>query len=423
LVDNSAGNFSQHLRKMKKPSRLRRRLALKASLLGLLSPLFPSRTFAQPSAPIVAGISPITRRIALPPNPDATAIWGAIGRDAAGSIWFGVSVHRGYSATLMQLDPVSLNVRPRGEVMVEYAKIEPPKHKHSQLKIHSQIVQGPDGFIYFTSHDEVGASGEKRTPPTFGGNLWRLNPKVGNWERLHATRDGLIAACGGGRYIFAMGFYGHNVYRYDTKTGAIRTKFIDSHGRHVSRNFFADARGHVYVPRVQVGRDGKYTASLLEFNTEFVEIANTALPYYNGNGDMGENHGIIATVSGAPGRHYFATHIGRLYEAVYSTDAGAATINDLGWFHPAGTSYTASLFSFEGGNRLATAALLGNKLEWVEFDVKSKQATVAPFDTKGSQVAPVFGSGAMDSLGRVYLGGTEARAGGGSQPFLLQVSR
>lgn len=411
------------IRKMKKPSNSQRRLALKASLLASLSPLFPARLFAQPSVPILAGISPITRRIVLPPNPDANAIWGALGRDAAGSIWFGVSVHRGYSATLMQLDPVSLNVKPRGEVMLEYAKIEAPKHEHSQLKIHSPIVQGPDGFIYFTSHDEEGINEEKRTPPTFGGNLWRLNPKVGKWERLHTTRDGLIAACGGGRYVFAMGFFGHTVYRYDTKTGAIRTKLIDSHGRHVSRNFFADARGHVYVPRVRVGRDGKYSASLLEFNTDFLEIANTALSFYNGNSDMGENHGIIAAIAGAPGRHYFATHLGRLHEVVYDTDAGPAMINDLGWLHPAGSAYTASLFSLEGGKRLASAARMGNKLEWVEFDLGTKQATVAPLDTKGLQSAALFGSGAVDSLGRMYLGGSEARVGGGSQPFLLQISR
>jgi hypothetical protein len=417
------GQFANRFRTMKKPSSSQRRLALKATLLAGISPLMPSNLFAQPSAPIIAGTAPTTLRIPLPPNPDANAIWGALGRDAAGNIWFGVSVHRGYSATLMQLDPVRLTVKPRGEVMVEYAKIEPPKHEHSQLKIHSPIVQGPDGYIYFTSHDEEGINEEKRTPPTFGGNLWRLNPKVGKWERLHTTRDGLIAACGGGRYIFAMGFFGHNVYRYDTKSGAIRTKFIDSHGRHVSRNFFADARGHVYVPRVRIGRDGKYSASLLEFNTEMLEIANTPLPYYNGNGDMGENHGIIAAIAGAPGRHYFATHIGRLHEVVYGSDASPATINDLGWIHPAGSAYTASLFSLDGGKRLASAALRGRKLEWVEFDIGSRQATVAPLDAKGTQGAALFGSGTVDAQGRMYVGGSEARAGGGNQPFLLQISR
>ncbi len=408
---------------MKTTTHFPRREVLKATLFAGLAPFTPTKLFAQPSTPPLAGIAPVVRRIPLPPNPDATAIWGALGRDAAGSIWFGVSVHRGYSATLMQLDPISLNVKPRGEVMVEYAKFEPPKIKHSQLKLHSHMVQGPDGFIYFTSHDEVGSSGTTRTPPTFGGNLWRIDPKTAQWERLHSTRDGLIAACRGGRYIFAMGFYGHNLYRYDTKTGALRTKFIDSHGRHVSRNFFADARGHVYVPRVRVGHDGKYTASLLEFNTEMVETANNPLPFYSGAEDIGENHGIIATVSGGAGRHYFNTHIGRLHEVVYATDSTPAMVNDLGWFHPAGSAYASSLFTLPGGKRLASATLRGGKQEWVEFDLASGQATVAPLDANVSPGAALYGSGAVDALGRMYVGGSEARPGGGSQPFLLQISR
>src|SRR5262245_979002 len=55
--------------------------------------------------PIVA---PVTRELAPPSFPDATAVWGSTGRDLHGRIWYGLSATSpGMSAHLMQYDPVA----------------------------------------------------------------------------------------------------------------------------------------------------------------------------------------------------------------------------------------------------------------------------------------------------------------------------
>src|SRR5688572_13844241 len=61
-----------------------------------------SRFLPPPGNPFQA---PVVRELAMPPFSDATAVWGATGRDDDGSIWVGVSAtHDGNSAHLMRYD-------------------------------------------------------------------------------------------------------------------------------------------------------------------------------------------------------------------------------------------------------------------------------------------------------------------------------
>ena len=89
------------------------------------------------------------------------------------------------------------------------------------------------------------------------------------WEHLLATPEALIAVAVGDRQVYALGYFGHVLFQFDTATRDVKRIPVGSLGGHVSRNFIADYRDHSYVPRLRAdaGSLGRQTArvSIVEF--------------------------------------------------------------------------------------------------------------------------------------------------------------
>jgi endonuclease/exonuclease/phosphatase (EEP) superfamily protein YafD len=153
--------------------------------------------------------------IPTPAFPAARAIWGATGRDASGRVWLGVSSDENQleppgSAHLMSLDPASGRVTDHADVLAQLDRLGLARPGQSQMKIHSRIVPGPDGLLYFASGDEAGADWDTARDPTWGGHLWRFHPdRPDRWEHLAATPESLIAVAAGGDSVYALGYLGH----------------------------------------------------------------------------------------------------------------------------------------------------------------------------------------------------------------------
>ncbi len=120
-----------------------------------------------------------------------------------------------------------------------------------QAEVPLKIIEGPDGYLYFASMDEDGENPDGSQLPTWGGHLWRMNLRTHRWEHLLATKEALIAAGGAGRYVYALGYFGHVLYQYDTETNRTARVEVGSVDGHISRNFLVDRRGHVFVPRLR----------------------------------------------------------------------------------------------------------------------------------------------------------------------------
>ena len=60
--------------------------------------------------------------------------------------------------------------------------------------------------------------------------------------------EALIAVAVGDRYVYALGYFGHVLFQFDTMTRDVKRIPVGSLGGHVSRNFIADYRGHAFVP-------------------------------------------------------------------------------------------------------------------------------------------------------------------------------
>src|SRR5229473_700087 len=153
------------------------------------------------------------------------------------------------SAHLFELNPDTSTFSDRGNVVAELERLGLRRPGETQMKIHSRIVQAQDGYQYFSSMDESGENEDGSKLPTWGGHLWRRGRGPG-WEHLAATREALIAVATGGPYVYALGYFNHVLYQFDTRTRRLRSVTVGSAGGHVSRNFFVDARGHAFVPRI-----------------------------------------------------------------------------------------------------------------------------------------------------------------------------
>jgi len=404
----------------------RQRIGGAAALVMLAAAASPAGVRPRPRTRPARLRGPVVSRIPIPSFPGAYAIWGATGRDARGHIWFGVTSHGSASpsARLFEYVPQSGKVIARGDVLGALKRSGLARAGQRQAKIHSRIVQAGDGHLYFASMDETGESQSEQVPPKWGSHLWRLRLPEAAWEHLLAAPEGLIAVAGGGRHVYALGYFTHRLYQYDCKSGRRRSVEVGSYAGHVSRNFFTDRAGHAYVPRLRAParRRDRPRATLVEFDTSLREIAQTELKRYL-TGRPARSEGITAFQELPDGRIAFLTSGGHLH-LVEPSRSGPAKVIRLGWFYPDGWSQTRSLFADSAG-RLAGLSTRWGDFEWVVYDLKTRSGRAGPFRVSRPESASlvnawVYGSVTRDDAGNYYVGGAVS-AGGEREPVLLQV--
>jgi len=395
--------------------------------------------------PMMESIGPQVARLALPEFEGAHAIWGSTGQYSSGHLWFGVTAEgtSAPSAHLFEYDPAADRFTDRGDVVGQLSAagiLRPGEH---QAKIHSKIVQGPDNYLYFSSMDEEGEREDGSQLPRWGGHLWRMSLDTHKWEHLLATPEALIAVATGDRFVYALGYFGHVLFRFDTNSREIRRVPIGSVAGHVSRNFVADYRGHAYVPRVRFETEtlGRRTAgvSIVELGTNMEELKETPLePEHYFDGTPTATHGITGIQEMADGSWYVATHLGFLYRIQppprsSPVEHSAATVTRVGWLHANGPTYVASLFTPDDSGTLLALAhnIIGEgatgRYQWLTFDLKSGVCRVAPFaagnmdDAVVSQVL-LYGSSTRDSQRNHYVVGIAPAGTGRSGPIVFRVS-
>jgi hypothetical protein len=333
------------------------------------------------------------------------------------------------SARLVEYSPATDTFTERGDVVTQLKRAGLWRDGGQQAKIHSKIVEGPDRWLYFASMDESGEREDGTKLPTWGGHLWRMNLTTYAWQHLLQTKEALIAVGTGGGAVYALGYFGHVLYRYDTRTGSTRRLEVGSVDGHISRNVLVDGRGHVYVPRLTatVGADGsrRVRVALVEFDSDLVEIHETTIPneHYLGNASPTTSHGIVGLQTMADGVIYFTTHagfLGRVTPPQQNERSGAAEVVGMGWFHPEGSSFAASLFTPDGEHALASLVQRAGAWEWVSCDLGTRECSVAPLVVPG-RTAPalgrtlLYGSSTRDNNGGHYVVGID------SGPVALRV--
>lgn len=418
------------------------RLGPYESMRALALVLVATSLFVPPQSPArVEARSPSVTALPLPYFDGAHAIWGATGQDSRGHIWFGVTTGgiAPNSAHLIEYVPETGRFTDRGNVVEELRRADVLRRGEQQAKIHSKIIEGADGYLYFASMDEDGENPDGSQLPTWGGHLWRMSLRTHRWQHLLATKEALIAAGGAGRYVYALGYFGHVLYQYDTETNRTARIEVGSVDGHISRNFLVDRRGHVFVPRLAAepagarpGPGRRVDVTLVEFGTNLLERRSTSLlPEHDLGSDNPTNaHGIVGLQEMADGSIYFTTHAGYLFRIVPpSADAAGigqsvpAEVTGVSWLHPDGPSYPASLFTSDGRTAISSLARRHRRpWEWVTCQVPSLACSTATLVVPGRDEAALnrtllYGSATRDAAGGHYLVGV----GNDARPVILRV--
>ncbi|WP_416306694.1 hypothetical protein [Neptunicella sp. SCSIO 80796] len=355
--------------------------------------------------------------ISVPSNADA--IWGALGSDDNGNLYFGVSTHGGDQQTsyLYQLNPVNNQITLQGDTLSQLKKSGLYRDGMGQNKLHSKIYQADDGYLYFSSFDEEGES--EGINPIWGGHLWRKLPQSRDWHHVLATEEALIAINTNGRYIYALGYWDHMLYQYDTQNANVNRVKVGSVATHVSRNLLVDHDGHVYVPSISQNDFNQITVQLNEYDTHLNLVDSYPMPSYQ-HKNISRHHGIVGYTSMANQHIFFTTGEGGLYELNPFAEKQEKLVF-RGNIHPNGQSYAPSLFTFEGRNFLVSMARATNskQFDWVIYELLTDTSVIYPTNLS-TQKRLLYGSLTKDNKGNLYLGGR--LASDSNTPILVKLT-
>lgn len=366
--------------------------------------------------------------IVLPPNVDnADAIWGAIGRDDEGNIYFGVSTHGiskklgndSRTAYLYQYDPRTEKTILQSDVITELKRAGIYHEGVGQNKLHSKFYQANDGYIYFSSFDEAGE--DEGINPTWGGHLWRKKPHALEWEHILSTEEALIAVNTNGRYVYTLGYWNHVLYQYDTQTSKIKRLVVGSVSTHISRNFIVDENGHVFVPFLKKNDYNEIEVSLNEYNPALKLVRSYPMPSYQAK-KIKHHHGIIGYTSIENGDIYFTTADGGLYQLKLAPTSNQKLFYK-GKMYEDTQAYIPSLFSYSGTDFILGASRIKNLgFNWIIHDITTSTTLITKINTIKWRIINTFGTLTKNDKGDFYIVGNQKVTGiKGYQPLLLKM--
>lgn len=367
-------------------------------------------------------VAPRVSEVSMQPALAGDTIWGAIGRDDRGHLYFGTSVRVGAeaSAHLYRYDPGTRILESQGDVVSQLKRHGLYRPGLGQNKLHSKFYQADDGYVYFSSFDEQGEDAQNN--PTWGGHLWRKLPEAQEWEHLLAAPEALVAVNSYGNYVYTLGYWGHVLYQYDTLTGVISRVEVGSVPGHVSRNFLVDLNGHAYVPTLRRSESGVWQGYLNEYDTKLTLVGSYEMPSYRLEVPS-RHHGIVGYTAMENGDIAFTTSDGGLY-TLHVFAAPANRLDYRGPMHPSGKGYVASLFTIDGrGLVLGFNKIHGkNKYELIIYELLTQAVATYPLDTSHLRGLLLYGTATRDDTGSFYLVGHGRRLEeSASRPLLLEI--
>ncbi len=360
--------------------------------------------------------------LSLKLDPLGAALWGATGRDDRGNIYFGLSSYAniGNTAQIYQFNPSTGTLIEQSDVISQLKQANLYKTGMSQIKIHSKIYQANDGYLYFSSFDELGESASRGVLPTYGGHLWRKKPDSLEWEHLLATNEALIAVNTDGRFVYAMGYWGHVLYQFNTLNQRMNRVTVSKHKSHVSRNFIVTSHGDVFVPRIS-GSNNE-TIDLVQYNSDLKEVTSHAMNEYL-HPSWEFDHGIVSYSSMKNGDVYFATSIGAIYKlAKQANQQYQLTLQQTIADKDNVGAYLPSMFTINGEDFIVGMGYhrIAKQYFWYLYETTTN--TVLTYELPEMDKSTlVYGSSTKDNLGNMYMVGVDLSVSDKHKPTIIQL--
>jgi hypothetical protein len=368
--------------------------------------------------------------IDYPDFPDAHSSWGSIGYSARhDKVFVGVTNHRDRIG-LYEYDVPTRKLRLLGFV-ADMAHLRPEQW---QGKIHSYLVEGPDGNVYFSTD-----GGEDRQeflmdhPHGYtGGFFFRWEPAAGRLTNLGKALpfDSLknVAVDEVSGLLYGISYPQAHLVVYDTRRNDLTDLGRLTSG-YVPRALFTDWWGNAYYV--------DWRQRLVKYEREAARLvfARDPLPSFAGTPGWFVMAGITAVARDrAAGIIYVMTYGSRLF-AFHPAREGIGEVEDLGpiyegtkprwdyWCRNLTRGRSGKLYYFVGGHDRYPEH--GDRVVMMEFDPQTR--IKRPLHMFGfDRLLEVPGSGVADKDGNLYFAARRAdpravAAGdsGSSVPFLM----
>lgn len=393
------------------------------------TPELKQRTLAQKSATVFSPFNsssltaPKITEIPFSYANNVDAIWGALGRDDAGNIYFGASTHGGEYGTayLYQYNPVTDQVTPQSDVVTQLKMNGEYEPDARQNKLHSKFYEADDGYLYFSSFDESGES--EGVNPYWGGHLWRKKPNDENWEHLLATEEALIAVNTNGRYVYALGYWDHVLYQFDVMTKKVKRIVVGSIGQHITRNFLVDINGHAFVPELSLNEYNETSVSLIELDTNLNIVGRYPMPSYKAE-NIRHHHGIVGYTSLANGDVYFTTWDNGFYK-ISINESGPSKLKYLNTFTDT-KQYSPSIYPIPGTEMIGGLYKKDkSNYSWLIYQADMNIKESVPVELpEGLRRAFFWGTLTKDDLGNYYAVGwsDSDHSRRGMEPIIVKLT-
>ena len=371
------------------------------------------------------------RYVDYPDYPEAHSTWGSIGYSSKfHRVFIGVTNHKD-KVGLFEYDVAKVKMRLLGFI----PQLANLRDWQWQGKVHSQIVEGPDGCMYFTT--DGGESREEYLmdhPHGYnGGYFMKWDPaaerltNLGLAMRYESIKDLAIDRLSG--LIMAVSYPQVHLLLYDPPKNDIRDL-----GRvgadHVPRVMFSDWYGNMYYD------DWRQRLIKYEHETGKLLFCRDSLPAFNGTIGGQIITGITAYARDeANGAIYLVTYGAKMIR-YYPQKIGFGKIEDLGGIFDGKVKkpydyYSPNLALGDNGMLYYFLGGHGNYAEGVEGTVlmefnpqKRTKRIVLTFPQ--AEISEVTGSAVKDREGNMYFCGrkSDSRAeqrgeSGASRPFMI----
>jgi hypothetical protein len=369
------------------------------------------------------------RFLEYPGFPEAHSSWGSIGYSARhDKVFIGVTDHRQRNA-LYEYDVAAKALRLVGFV----AEMAGLRNFQWQGKIHTHLVEGPDGSMYFGT--DGGNSRQDLLmdhPHGYGGGFFfRWDPAAGRLTNLgmglrYQSLKNIAVDNLSGR-LYGVTYPQAHLVIYDPRSNELRDL-----GRmmafHVPRSLFTDWWGNAYYV------DWRQRLVKIEQDTGQLVFAREALPAFPGTPGNFLTTGLTAFASDeANGVIYLTTYSSKVL-AFRPQRRGIGPVSDLGgvydgtkapwdyWCRNLALGRNGKLYYFVGGHDRYTEH--GDKVLMMEMDpaTGTKRLLMSfPFDV----LLDVPGRGVRDKEGNIYFAARKrdprARATGESGSSIPQL--
>lgn len=365
--------------------------------------------------------------IQYPDFPDAHSTWGSIGYNPVhNTVYIGVTNHKDNIA-LYEYD-VSKNEMHKQGFIKDLALLRPFQW---QGKIHSKIIAGPDGSVYFST--DGGESREEylmNHPHGYsGGFFMKWDPKSKRLSNLGAglpyesIKDIDIDPHTG--VLYGITYPQAHLLVYDTKKNDLKDmgRLASSH---VPRILFTDQWGNCYYV------DWRQRLVKYEKKTGQLVFAEQSLPAFEGT----PGSKIITGITGYAKDHksgtiYLITY-GAKVVSFKPQEEGIGNVKDLGGVYEIGLKnkwgpYVPNLNFGNNGKLYYFIGGHGNYIKegitvLVELDPKSGKRKVL-FEYPVHVLSEVTGSDIKDREGNLYFAGRKSIAGhDASAPFMIKFN-